>query len=253
MVSALSALTAKLPTATGPFPGTIRPAAAVKFRRRQRCLQLPAPLGIDLSLFSSQVVMLLIDDSGSMYQPDADREGLRYIAAESVVNLLRRIEVSALGIAHWGSYCPADLLLRPTAPQDVRRIDLALRMPESSLGGTELSATLRFVHSIVHEDVPDLAPNYLVITDGLESVGRSLENTLAELPPRSVRLLLVDRAGRCDAQLEQRWRNLSLGAFIRLDADDPDDWAWAAAVALFSDLGIKYPVLSDKSARKYLR
>jgi hypothetical protein len=206
-----------------------------------------------LELIRGQVVMLLIDDSGSMFRPEADREGLRYIAAESVVNVLRRIGVSALGIVHWGSFCPADLLLRPTTPGDIRRVDIALRMPESSLGGTDLSAALRFAHAIAREDAPDLQPNYLVITDGLESLGRPLEDALAELPSRSVRLLLVDRAGQCDAYTEQAWRNLPLGAFLRLDTSDPDDWAWAAAVALFSNIGPSYPRLPDPSAREYLR
>src|SRR5205807_2223690 len=121
---------------------------------------------------------------------------------------------SALGIVHWGSFCPADLLLRPTTPGDIRRVDIALRMPESSLGGTYLSAALRFAHSVAQEDVPNLSPNYLVITDGLESLGRPLEDALAELPPLSVRLLLVDRAGQCDPYTEQAWRDLPLSAFV---------------------------------------
>jgi hypothetical protein len=247
------ALSARLPGATGPFPGATRPATALKFRRRQRCVSLSIPSGVDLAPVRGQVVMLLIDDSGSIFRPEADLEGLRYIAAESVVNLLRRMGVSAVGVVHWGSYCPADLLLRPTTPRDVRRVDMALRMPASSLGGTDLSMALRFAHFVAQEDTPELTPNYLVITDGLESLGRSLENTLAKLPPRSVRVILVDRAGKCDDRMEQRWRNLPLSAFLRLDASDPDDWAWATAVALFSDIGITYPELPDPSAREYLR
>lgn len=253
MMSAFRVLTAKLPSATGPSLGTPRPTMAVVFRRRQRCLQLPIPAEIDLPAIRSQVVMLLIDDSGSMFRPEADQGGLRYVAAESVVDLLRRIDVSALGIVHWGSYCPADLLLRPTTPHDIRGIDIALRMPTSSLGGTDLSGALRFAHSIAGEDAPNLTPNYLVITDGLESVGRPLESTLAKLPPASVRVLLVDRAKKCDAQMEQQWRSLPLSAFLRLDTDDPDDWAWKAAVALFSNIGVTYPSLPDTSSREYFR
>lgn len=254
MSPALCVLTATLPSATGPFLGTTRPVIAPRFRRRQRCLRLSIPAKAeDLELIEGQVVMLLLDDSGSMFQPEADREGLRYIAAESVVDLLRRMGVSALGVVHWGSRCPADLLLRPTTPGDIRSVDMALRMPESSLGGTDLSFALRFAHSVVQEDVPNLLPNYLVITDGLESLGGPLEDALAELPPRSVRLLLVDRAGQCDASTEQAWRNLPLSAFLRLDASDPDDWAWAAAIALFAGIGTSYPELPDPSAREYLR
>jgi hypothetical protein len=251
--AAFPMLTAKLPSATGPSLSVVRHTAAPKFRRRQRCVQLPIPTGIDLTSVSGQVVMLLIDDSGSMFHPEADRQGLRYIAAESVVNLLRRIDVPALGIVHWGSYCPADLLLRPTTPHDIRRLDIALRMPPSPLGGTDLSEALRFAHSVAQEDMPGLVPNYLVITDGLESVGRRLENELSELPPRSVRVLLVDRAGKCGNRVEQQWRDLPLSIFLRLDTDDPDDWAWAAAVAVFANMTIKYPELPHPSSRKYLR
>ena len=248
------ALTATLPTGTGPFPGLARPAIAPSFRRRQHCLRLPMPAADEeLDLIRNQVIMLLLDDSGSMFHPEADQEGIRYIAAESVVSLLRQIGVLALGIIHWGSFCPADLLLRPTTPRDIRRVDIALRMPKSSLGGTNLPRALRFAHSIVQEDVPNLAPSYLVITDGLESIGRPLEEALAELPPRSVRLLLVDRAERCEGPIEQQWRKLPLGAFIRLNASDPDDWAWAAGIALFSDLKTPYPELPDPTKRKYLR
>lgn len=247
-------LTATLPKASGPFPGFVRPAVAPKFRRRQRCLRLSIPDRTeDLELIRGWLVMLLVDDSGSMFRPEADQEGLRYIAAESVVDLLRRIGVSALGVVHWGGFCPSDLLLRPTTPEDIRRLDLALRVPESSLGGTDLPSALRFAQSVAQEDVPELSPNYLVITDGLESVGKPLEEALAELPPRSVRLLLVDRAGQCDANTDQAWQNLPLGAFVRLDASDPDHWAWASAVALFANLGTPYPGLPDLSARGYLR
>jgi von Willebrand factor type A domain len=196
--------------------------------------------------------MLLIDDSGSMFRPEADQDGLRYAAAASVVDLLRRLDVAALGVLHWGSYCPADLLLRPTTPQNVRGTDMALRMPSSPLGGTDLSGALRMAHSVTQEDVPHLQPNYLVITDGLESLGRSLQNAVTQLPDRSVRVLLVDRAGKCDSYSEQRWRQLSLGAFLRLVASDPDDWAWAAAVALFAGIGTAYPAIPDLSDRKYL-
>jgi hypothetical protein len=254
MSPTLSTLTAKLPTATGPFLGTTRPMGSPSFRSRRRCLRLSIPVWAgDLELIKGQVVMLLLDDSGSMFRPKTDLEGLRYIAAESVVDLLRRMGVASLGIVHWGSYCPEDLLLRPTTPSDIRRVDKELRMPESSLGGTNLAAALQFAQSVVQQDAPNLAPDYLVITDGLESLGERLEDALANLPPRCVRLLLVDRTGQCDAATERAWRDLPLGAFIRLDASDPDDWAWAAAVALFSDVGTSYPELPDLAAREYLR
>ena len=254
MSPVLGALTAQLPTATGPFLGAIRPAGVPSFRSRRHCVRLSIPVGArTLELARGQVVMLLLDDSGSMFRPETDLEGLRYTAAESVVDLLRRIGVSSLGIVHWGSSCPEDLLLRPTTPNDVRRVDKALRMPESSLGGTNLAAALQFAQSVVQEDTPNLAPDYLVITDGLESLGKRLEDALADLPPRCVRLLLVDRAGRCDIAAERAWRNLPLGAFIRLDADDSDDWAWAAAVALFSEIETPYPELPHLTAREYLR
>lgn len=247
-------LTSTLPKASGPFPGSTRPAVAPRFRRRQRCLRLPVPGRTeDLESIRGWLVMLLLDDSGSMFRPEADQEGLRYVAAESVVNLLRRIGVSALGVVHWGSFCPADLLLRPTTPADIRGIDLALRMPQSSLGGTDLPSALRFAHSVAQEDVPHLVPNYLVITDGVESIGKRLHDAIARLPPRSVRLLLVDRAGNCDPNTEQAWRALPLTAFVRLDATDPDDWAWSAAVALFANLRTPYPSLPAVSAREYLR
>ena len=260
-----NALTAKLLTATGPFPGTAwpttgpfpetaRPSGIPRFRSRQRCLRLSPPVGShDLSLTKGQVVMLLLDDSGSMFRSETDQEGLRYIAAESVVDLLRRVGVSSLGVIHWGSSCPQDLLLRPTPPNDVRQIDKALRMPESSLGGTNLAVALQFAQSVVQNDVPDLKPNYLVITDGLESLGQSLKEALAELPSRSVRVLLIDRAVQCDAATERAWRSLPLGAFFRLATSDPDDWSWSAAVALFSGVSASYPELPDPSQREYLR
>lgn len=263
---ALDALTATLPTAIGPFPGTTwptttgpfpetsRPSGIPRFRSRQCCLRLSPPVwSHDPELAKAQVVMLLLDDSGSMFRPETDQEGLRYIAAESVVDLLRRIGVSSLGVVHWGSSCPRDLVLRPTTPNDVRQIDKALRMPESSLGGTNLAIALQFAQSVAQKDVPNLKPNYLVITDGLESVGQSLEDALAELPSRSVRVLLIDRAGQCDAATERAWRSLPLGTFLRLTTSDPDDWSWSAAVALFSDVTGSYPELADPSARKYLR
>src|SRR5260370_38484367 len=103
MSPALGALTAKLPTATGPFLGTTRPAGVPSFRRRRRCLRLSIPVWAgDLELTRGQEVMLLLDDSGSMFRPETDLGGLRYIAAESVVDLLRRIGVTTLGIIHLG-------------------------------------------------------------------------------------------------------------------------------------------------------
>lgn len=245
-------LTANLPVATGPFQGSVRPPTAFTFRKRRRCLRLPIFDGMDVTSVKGQAVMLLIDDSGSMFRPEADLGGLRYTAAASVADLLRRLDVAAMGILHWGSYCPADLLLRPTTPMNVRSVDMALRMPASPLGGTDLAAALRHAHSVAQQDVPHLLPSYLVITDGLESLGRSLEKTLAVLPPRSVRVLLVDRAGRCDRYMEQRWRELPLSSFIRLDANDPDEWAWASAVALFANLQTAYPELPEPSQRRYL-
>ena len=245
-------LTADLPVATGPFPGVTRRQTAFTFRKRRRCIQLPLPNGVDLTSLAGQAVMLLIDDSGSMFMPGADKDGLRYTAAASVADLLRRLDVAALGVVHWGSYCPADLTLRPTTPMNVRGVDMALRAPASPLGGTNLSAALQYAHAVAQLDVPHLMPNYLVITDGLESVGRSLEKTLAILPSRSVRVLLVDRAKKCDHHTEQRWRSLPLSAFLRLDANDPDEWAWAAAVALFANLQTAYPHLPGQTQRKYL-
>ena len=188
--------------------------------------------------------MFLIDDSGSMYGTFGDPTGIRRAAALSVMSLLaaatpRRLAGARIGVVHFGSTAPEELILPLT---DVRRrlvLERALDLP-LSLGATNVAAALNRGREILTEST-DRLPLVVIVTDGIEFVGDEVAFEINTLPPGVVHVVLVDHCHGCDSELEEYWSRLALGSFVRLDVLDTARMAGQAADVVARAVGLAMP------------
>lgn len=190
------------------------------------------------------------DDSGSMYGPGGDDRGVRRAAALSLVDLMKAGGGGRVGVVHWGSFAPQELVLPLT---DVRRSNViknGLRIPPT-LGGNNLPAALMRTREVLNAgSAPDRVPLVLVITDGIEDVDDQAETEIKALPAGCVHVLLVDHSHGCGPDLEACWSKLSLGSFTRLDVIDTRQVAWQCAEVLATALGTHMPPLTPNNNQK---
>lgn len=211
-----------------------------------RPVRLQSPVGLsrnDLRVRLTQTtIRLLLDDSGSMYGAGGDPTGVRYAAARSLADWLRRHGGGHLGVIHWGSTAPPELALPPADVRSARRqINAALTIPPT-LGGNNLGKALQLAaqHAVVGG--PAGADLTIVITDGMEDFSRDLSSPLATLAPSSVHILLVDRSSGCDPGIEASWRSLPIASFTRLNDNDVGHMATQIADLLCRKIGARMPV-----------
>ena len=178
-----------------------------------------------------------IDDSGSMYGPFGDPTGIRYAAAQSLVALQRRSGGGMVGVVHWGTSAPEELVT-PLADvrRNRRRLTQGLRIPET-LGGNDMPAALRRVADLSPVRQRDI-PLTFVITDGIEDVSPDTHAAVAALPRASVHLLLVDCSNGCSEEMEQAWRTVAFGSFTRLSHFDTASMAMTLATVYSESLGL---------------
>jgi von Willebrand factor type A domain len=184
-------------------------------------------------------VLFLMDDSGSMYSHWGDERGVRYAAALSLVELMRRAGGGRAGVVHWGSAAPPELV---TPPVDVRRdrreLRRALTIPIPTLGGNDLPAALDRAAELLSPGSEDDRAFAFVIGDGIEAVTPEVHRAVAMLPQRAVHMLLVDRSGGCDAEMERAWQSVAFGSFTRLDVFDTTAMAYQLANSFAACLGL---------------
>jgi hypothetical protein len=228
------------------------PAGAGSGHRRQaQPVHLPDLAGASPETIRQRVaglvVMFAIDGSGSVHGPGGtDPAGARNAACLSVVDLMRRHGGGRAGAVHWGQMAPADLAL---APMPVRRERLRRALSlQPMLGGTEPAAGLARVRELVPALSPGQTLAVLILTDG-QDLGAGLEHELAQLPPRSVHLLLVDPSGDCYGQ-EAAWRALPWGSFTRLEnLRDHTRVAWESGAIVARSIGLRLPDLTPVCPR----
>ena len=185
------------------------------------------------------VVIFAIDGSGSV--PGAggtDPHGVRNAACLSVIDLMRRHGGGRAGVVHWGQTAPTDLALAPTSVHRARLRRMLTMQP--TLGGTNPAVALARVHGLIRALPPSRTLAVLMLTDG-QDLGSGLEEELAQLPARSVHLLLVDPSGDCCGQ-EATWRALPWGSFTRLEnLRDPGHVAWESGAVVAHSIGLHLP------------
>jgi hypothetical protein len=191
-----------------------------------------------------------------MYGSSGDPSGIRRAAALSVVALLARGATSRresprVGVVHFGSDAPQELVLPLTVTRDRRSIENALRLPPS-LGGTNVAAALTRSREVLSNDSSRL-PLVVVITDGIEAVGAEVERELALLPRGAVHVVLVDHGHGCNADLEALWRLLPFGSFERLNVLDTTKLSWQVANIVARAVGLSLPTLNSRQNNPPIR
>jgi hypothetical protein len=216
------------------------PLAAAQMQSQALPTRLPdltgAPPAVQRQLVDSLVVMFAIDGSGSVHGPHGtDPYGARNAACRSVVDLMHRYGGGRAGVVHWGQRAPADLAL-PPMPVRSGRLRRGLAM-QPMLGGTNPAAALARVHQLVPMVSAGQTLVVLLLTDG-QDLGDGLAGQLAQLPPASVHLLLVDPSGNCYGR-ETAWHTLPWGSFTRLaDLHDPQRVAWESGAVIARSIGL---------------
>ncbi len=185
------------------------------------------------------VVMFVIDGSGSVHGvAGTDPEGVRNAACLSVLDLMRRHGGGRAGVVHWGTTAPADLAL-PPVPVHERRVERMLSL-QPMLGETNPAAALARVRQLIPPIGAGQTLAVLLLTDG-QDLGEGLESELAQLPARSVHLILADPSGDCFGQ-ETAWRALPWGSFTRLEnLRDRTRVAWESGAVLARSIGLELP------------
>lgn len=219
------------------------PLAAARMQSQALPTRLPdltgAPPAVQRQLIGSLVVMFAIDGSGSVHGPHGtDPHGARNAACLSVVDLMHRYGGGRAGVVHWGQTAPADLAL-PPMPVRRGRLRRVLAM-QPMLGGTNPAAALARVRQLVPAVSPGQTLVVLLLTDG-QDLGDGLAGQLAQLPPVSVHLLLVDPSGTCYGR-EKVWQALAWGSFTRLaNLHDPQRVAWESGAVIARCIGLDLP------------
>ena len=185
------------------------------------------------------VVMFAIDGSGSVHgAAGTDPEGVRNAACLSVLDLMRRHGGGRAGVAHWGETAPEDLALAPV-PVHQRRVKRMVSL-QPMLGGTNPAAALARVRQLIPPIGTQQTLAVLLLTDG-QDLGEGLESELAQLPARSVHLILADPSGDCFGR-ETAWRALPWGSFTRLgNLRDRTRVAWESGAVLARSIGLELP------------
>jgi hypothetical protein len=218
-------------------PGT----AAAGYQRDARPVRLPglagAPLAIIRQRIASLDVIFAIDESESVHGPaGTDPSGVRKAACLSVVDLMRRYGGGRAGVIHWGDVAPASLALAPV-PVHRGRLRRELEL-QPVLGGTQPVVALARVRELVGGAGSGRALAVLLITDG-QDLGSGLGPALAQLPARSVHLILVDPSGDCWGQ-ETAWLQLPWGSVTRLEnLTDRKRLAWESGAVVARSLGLR--------------
>ncbi|WP_325329978.1 VWA domain-containing protein, partial [Mycobacterium sp.] len=152
------------------------------------------------------------DDSGSMYGSFGDPTGVRYAAAQSLVELQRRSGGGQASVVHWGSDAPEEMA---TPLVDVRRgrrqLDDALQIPPT-LGGNDLPAALRRAMEVLSILGRSDIPLVFVLSDGIEFVTSEVHAAVAALPKNAVHMVLVDRSNGCSPDMEKDWAKVAFGS-----------------------------------------
>lgn len=194
--------------------------------------------------------VFLMDDSGSMYGTWGDDTGVRYAAAQSVANMMRRGGGGRAAVVHWGTDAPANRVLGLTdIRRSARKVEKALQIPPT-LGGNNLPRALDRAHEVLSTSKAQEIPVVYVLTDGCEDLSADLATPLRRLPTAAVHVLLVDRSNGCSPALEAEWRRLPLGSFRRLDHLDTPHLAWQLGDVLAETLGLELPQFPTKTRTK---
>ncbi len=230
-----------------PMPGVrakraSRPLPAGR-QKPARPVRLPAPANWLSEVLRKLDVVLAVDDSGSTEVTDPG--GVRYAAALSASNLLRLRGDATVGVVHWGSTAPAELMLPLTSTAEHSRIEEALTIPEQSLGGTNVALGLNSSADLLTRGRHDAQPVVTILTDGIEQVGPAAAFEISQLPKGCVHVILVDPTNACAPDLEAGWRALGLGSFTRIDQVRTEPIAWQVANVLARAAGTAMPPLTS--------
>ncbi len=209
-------------------------------------IQVPAPDGWSTAGAEALDVVFAIDDSGSMYGPWGDQHGVRRAVALGIVDLMRRGGGGRVGVVHWGSDAPRELVLPLTSVSRRRTIRDGLEIPPSLIDNNLVAALARS-GEVLRDRQPEGVPLVIVITDGIEEVGARVRTQLAKLPHGSVHVLLVDYSNN-SVGYEPAWRDLPLGSFTRLDLDI-ERMTWQAAEVVVAAVGLSMPARSKLGPR----
>ena len=158
-----------------------------------------------------------------------------------------------VGVVHWGTTAPSELVLPLTDVRRRRTIETALEIP-STLGGNNFPGALSRARQVVEDQGDDRVALVVTITDGIETVGADASDQISQLPAGCVHVLLVDNSHGCGPELEIGWSSLALGSFTRLDVLDTARLAWEAAEVVARAAGLEMSPLKEspkpKSARR---
>lgn len=230
-----------IPGATPAAPARRTPHLPVQ---QAQPVRLRPPLDWTSERLSPIDLVVAVDESGSEYV--LDPTGVRRAAALSVVNLLRRRRDARVGVVHWGSTAPEELMLPLTSIDQRRRITESLAIPSDCLGGTNVAAALSSAGVLLRHRRRSATPIVVVLTDGIEEVGRDAAQQIGRIPAGCVHVILVDPANACSTDLEAGWRSLGLGSFTRLDHVRTQSMAWQIAEVIACAAGTSMPPLPNR-------
>jgi hypothetical protein len=153
-----------------------------------------------------------------------------------------------VGVVHWGTTAPGELVLPLTDVRRRRTIEAALEIPPT-LGGNNFPGALSRAREVAQDSDEARIPLVVTITDGIETVGADALDQMSHLPPRCVHVLLVDHSHGCGPELEAGWSSLPLGSFNRLDVFDTAQLAWQAAEVIARAAGLEMPPLKPLTSK----
>jgi hypothetical protein len=207
---------------------------------------LPALTGAPPKLIrlkaKNTTTVYLIDDSGSMYpHTSGDASGIRYAAAQSLVDLQRRSGGGTVYSLHWGSSVPQELVAGPLdTVRDRKTIKKALTIPPT-LGGNNLPVALCRALEVTRPSDSDERFIYYVISDGCESVTQATRDAMKALPENSVHMVLVDRGASCSPAMETDWNSVGFASLTRLKTFDTRAMAHQLGDIYAGSLGLQLP------------
>jgi hypothetical protein len=144
-------------------------------------------------------------------------------------------------VVHWGTDAPLEMAVAPVQLKRGRKtLKQALSIPPT-LGGTNLAGALSRAHELTPPPAQDEQTVYYILTDGIEPVTPAIAAAIANLPAGSVHMLLVDRSGGCDPNMEAAWRGCAFGSFTRLRTFDTEAMSHQLADIAATTLGLEMP------------